>query len=293
MEKTKKPWWVKLISAIAGIIIFVALVLVGIWAFFKIKYDVNLISTISQVKTLNSEVNESEKFPNAFNISDMESAKLTINAKSADLVTGNATDGYTIRTGSGLNALTGEIKLTDKQIAAIIDNLMHEDGNSATVQIGDKSLQIKLVQVNFVNIEEKSADVNIVIKLNTKEIKDSMSSFPLSMVSKYVPDVLYFSSTVTVTKLEGQFNYKIESKELAINNLTAEETQEFVKVLNMALHCGTADELCLSLGSPFINALIGNEENNGFAYSLKGLGATDYDFVIEGETKYYVIKIAG
>ena len=207
MEKAKKPWWVKLISAIVGIIIFVALVLVGIWAFFKIKYDVNLISTISQVKTLNSEVNESEKFPNAFHIGDMESAKLTINAKSADLVTGNATDGYTIRTGSGLNALTGEIKLTDKQIAAIIDNLMHEDGNSATVQIGDKSLQIELVQVNFVNIEEDSADVNIVIKLNTKEIKDSMSSFPLSMVSKYVPETLYFSSTVTVTKLEGQFNF--------------------------------------------------------------------------------------
>lgn len=293
MEKTKKPWWVKLISAIVGIIIFVALVLVGIWAFFKIKYDVNLINTISQVKAVNTEVNESEKFPNAYNITDMEAAKIALNAKSADLVTGNAIDGYTIRTGSGLNALTGNVMLTDKQIAAIINNLMHEEGNSASVQIGDKSLQMELIQVSFIEIKDNSTDINIVIKLNTKEIKDSMSGFPLSMVSKYVPETLYFSSTVTVKKLEGQFNYEITSKELAINNLTVEETREFVKVLNIALHCGTADELNLSLGTPFVNALIGNENNDGFTYSLKGLGATDFDFISVMGLNYYVIKIAG
>lgn len=293
MEKTKKPWWVKLISAIVGIIIFVALVLVGIWAFFKIKYDVNLINTISQVKAVNTEVNESEKFPNAYNITDMEAAKIALNAKSADLVTGNAIDGYTIRTGSGLNALTGNVMLTDKQIAAIINNLMHEEGNSASVQIGDKSLQMELIQVSFIEIKDNSTDINIVIKLNTKEIKDSMSGFPLSMVSKYVPETLYFSSTVTVKKLEGQFNYEITSKELAINNLTVDETREFVKVLNIALHCGTADELNLSLGAPFVNALIGNENNDGFTYSLKGLGATDFDFISVMGLNYYVIKIAG
>lgn len=293
MEKTKKPWWVKLISAIVGIIIFVALVLVGIWAFFKIKYDVNLINTISQVKAVNTEVNESEKFPNAYNITDMEAAKIALNAKSADLVTGNAIDGYTIRTGSGLNALTGNVMLTDKQIAAIINNLMHEEGNSASVQIGDKSLQMELIQVSFIEIKDNSTDINIVIKLNTKEIKDSMSGFPLSMISKYVPETLYFSSTVTVKKLEGQFNYEITSKELAINNLTVEETREFVKVLNIALHCGTADELNLSLGTPFVNALIGNENNDGFTYSLKGLGATDFDFISVMGLNYYVIKIAG
>ena len=149
METAKKPWWVKLISAILGIVIFVALVLVGIWAFVKIKYDINLISTISQVKTLNTEVNESEKYPNMFSISDMELAKTTVNAKSEDLITGNETDGYTINSGSSLNALSGDLKLTDKEIGAIINNLMNEEGNSASIQIGSQSLKIELIQILF------------------------------------------------------------------------------------------------------------------------------------------------
>lgn len=293
MEKAKKPWWVKLISAILGIVIFVALVLVGIWAFVKIKYDINLISTISQVKTLNTEVNASEKYPNMFSISDMESAKTTVNAKSEDLITGNETDGYTINSGSSLNALSGDLKLTDKEIGAIINNLMNEEGNSASIQIGSQSLKIELIQILFENVAEKSADVNIVIKLDTKPIKDSMSSFPLNMISKYIPDTLYVSSTVTVNKEEGEFKYNVTSKDITINNLSSEETRDLVKVLNIVLKCGSAEELCLSMGEPFINALIGNETNNGFAYSLNGLGAKDYDFAKEGETIYFVIKIAG
>lgn len=293
MEKTKKPWWVKLILTLLSIVLFIALILVAIWAFVKIKYDVNLINTISQVKTLNTEVNVEEKFPSSFNISDMESAKNTINSKSANLVTGNETDGYTIRTGNELNPILGDIKLSDKQIGAIINNIMNEEGNNASVQIGSNSLKIELVQILFENITDNDADINIVIKLDTKVIKDSMSSFPLNLISKYIPDTLYISSTVTVSKLEGEFAYEVKSKALTINNLTQEETNEIVKVLNIALACGTSDELCLSMGKPIVDALIGNETTSGLTYSLKGLGATDFDFVVEGETKYYVIKIAG
>ena len=37
--------------------------------------------------------------------------------------------------------------------------------------------------------------------------------------------------------------------------------------------------------------MIGNSETNGFAYSLRDFGATDFDFEKIGDKIYFVIKI--
>lgn len=290
MSKTKKPWWLKLIYSILSLILIVALILVGVWAFVKIKYDINLINTIAQIKTLNEPVNENEKFTNVFTISDMASAQTEVNSKSSNLIIGNETDGYKIQSGVSLSSLSGDIKLTDKQIAAILDNLLHQEGNNAAIQIGSQSLSINLIQMLFKNIQENSAEINIVIKLDTNIIKESMSSFPFNLISKYIPETLYLSSTVVVNKLEGTFNYNVEYKEMLINNLTTDETESFLKILNLVLKTGTSEQLCANICKPFVDAMIGNETNNGFAYSLKGLGATDYNFVIENNINYFVVK---
>ena len=39
-----------------------------------------------------------------------------------------------------------------------------------------------------------------------------------------------------------------------------------------------------------INAVIGNADNNGFAYTLHNAGATDYNFVQEGDDVKLVVK---
>lgn len=290
MSKTKKPWWLKLIYSLISFILAIALILVGIWAFVKIKYDINLINTIAQIKTLNEPVNENEKFTNLFTISDMASAQTAVNSKSANLIIGNEAEGYEIQSGTSLSSLSGDIKLTDKQIAAILDNLLHQEGNNAAIQIGSQSLSINLIQILFKNIQENSAEINIVIKLNTNIIKESMSSFPFNLISKYIPETLYLSSTVVVNKLEGTFNYDVQYKEMLINNLTTDETESFLKILNLVLKTGTSEQLCLNICKPFVDAMIGNATNNGFAYSLKGLGATDYNFVIESDIIYFVIQ---
>lgn len=290
MSKTKKPWWLKLIYSILSLILIVALILVGVWAFVKIKYDINLLNTIAQVKTLNEPVDENEKFTNLFTISDMASAQTEVNSKSANLIIGNEAEGFEIQSGASLSALTDDIKLTDKQTAAILDNLLHQEGNNAAIQIGSQSLSINLIQMLFKNIQENSAEINIVIKLDTNIIKESMASFPFNLIAKYIPETLYLSSTVVVNKLEDTFNYDVQYKEMLINNLTTEETESFLKILNLVLKTGTSEQLCLNICKPFVDAMIGNENSNGFAYSLTGLGATDYNFVIENNVNYFVIQ---
>lgn len=107
---------------------------------------------------------------------------------------------------------------------------------------------------------------------------------------KKIPDYLYISSTSTVKKGENAFEYEILSKNIEINNLSSDDTKSFLNTLNLVFKFGTSDDFNLMIASPFVNALIGNEENNGFAYSLKGLDVKDYDFVVVDEINYYVLK---
>ena len=62
MAKTEKPFLVKLFLGLLYTVLTLALIFGGIWVFFKIKYDINLISTLSQLKVLQQEIKEEEKF---------------------------------------------------------------------------------------------------------------------------------------------------------------------------------------------------------------------------------------
>ena len=80
------------------------------------------------------------------------------------------------------------------------------------------------------------------------------------------------------------------SKDIEINNLNSENTKSFLNTLNLVFKFGTSDDFNLMIAKPFANALIGNSENNGFAYSLRDLGVKDYDFATVDEINYYVLK---
>lgn len=102
---------------------------------------------------------------------------------------------------------------------------------------------------------------------------------PNSLFKKYIPDSLYVSSTVRVDKTaEGQFDYTVSHKGLALNNLNAEETEDLFHTLDAVLKIGSAESVNLQIGTIAVNALIGNEQSVGFAYSLKAVGATTFYF---------------
>ena len=76
-----------------------------------------------------------------------------------------------------------------------------------------------------------------------------------------------------------------------INNLTAEQTDSIFKTINTFLKLGNSKEFAKIIGDTFINVLIGNESNAGFAYSLKDAGATDFSFETDGTNNYFVIEM--
>ncbi|HCG58307.1 MAG TPA: hypothetical protein DEV78_03765 [Clostridiales bacterium] len=259
----------------------------GACIFLKVKYDINVFATISQIKTLNQTVNEEKKFDNIITEEDKASAQASINAQLENLITYSAEDGYKM---SSAVPMKGTLKLTDKQVGALLKIIL-ESSNSPKVNIGGNDLGFDILQVKFSEVETNvKSDVNIVAKIDASSLKEKFSSFPLNIIGKRIPSTLYVSATVTIQKGESPFTYTLTGKSLEINNLDAKQTESFIKTIDAFLKCGDAKTLCERVAKPFIDGLIGTEENKGFALSLKDVGATDFNFETTDGVNYFVVE---
>lgn len=300
MAKARKPFIVRFIIWLFSIIITLALIL-GIGCLIaKQKYGVDVFSTISQIKTLNQKVDES-KYDSKFSDNDMKDAQIAVNAKMKGLISYTEEDGYKInKEGIGVESqISADLLLSDKQLGAIINNLINENAEGLTLDVSGNKLKIDFIQLKFVEIREKEADINIVVKVDVSELKQKMNSFPTNIIAKKIPDYLYISSTSTIKKGDNAFEYEVLSKDIEINNLNSQDTKSFLNTLNLVFKFGTSDDFNLMIAKPFVNALIknsdvnaliGNSKNDGFTYSLRGLGVKDYDFVVVDNINYYVLK---
>ena len=283
-------WIFKIVLSLA---IVVALLVGGVFLFVKIKYDINPFALISEVNILSKQVNEDEMYKNKFSKEDMASAKQVADKHMLGLITYDETNA-TYKIGDGVSAPLAlkNMNLTDKQCGAILDTLLNQGSTTAQVTIGDKTINVNLVQVSFVKLDEetKTTTINIVVRIDLSTIKADWKSFPMSYVAKKVPDTMYFSSTVDVKKLDGEFTYQVTSKDFAISNLNSEQTKDFVKSLNAVTKIGTSEELNVKIGQAFIDGLIGYDDTHkGFAYSLKTLDVKDYNFELKDGNIYFVL----
>ena len=267
----------KLISSLLGTVFLVAIIIVGLCLFVKIKYDVNVINVISQVKTLNESVNETDVFTHKISDSDFASAQTAVNTSISGLIAYSETEGYVLSSSVSGN-MQNSMQLTDKQSAALLNMVLNNQETATGLQIGDKTIGFDLIQMKFDNLAENNVDVNVVVKLDISSLKQNMEGFPLSVLSNYIPDSLYISSTITVSKGESAFEYSKTHKEITVNNLNKEETAEFLKTLNLLMQFGEAETLSLSIGGSFVDALLGTSDVAGFAYSLQDAGATGFSF---------------
>ena len=295
MAKFRKPIWLRiLIWAISSILSIVAILGV-ICGFLYIKYEINVFEVASQIKILNEEIDLSKIVPNAYTDEEMASAKLVTDAGFNGLISYTEQNGYEITPDEVSGNMSAELRFTDKQIGAIIDNLITSQ-EDIIVKLGDKDINLndygfKVVQVAFSNITETTTDFNVVIKIDLDKVKEEMTEFPLNWIKKGIPNSLYFSATTTITKGSNAFEYTTEGKGLVINNLTKEETDSIFKTINKFIQLGNSNEFSKIIGDIFINVLIGNESNAGLAYSLKDAGATDFSFETGGTNNYFVIEM--
>lgn len=283
---------------IIGIAVTVAVLLIaffGVYFFVRSEFGIDLFRTAGQLKTLTEQVNEAELCPNAYGDGDFVDLKNSVNAEIDGLIKsedGKGYNGYTLDFDALIGAnLSKPISISEKQVGALAQMVFFEQ-TGGKIQLGGKELDVKIVQTDFSEIaEDGSADFNVVCKLDLSPFKADMDKFPYSLFKKYIPDSLYVSSAVRVDKTtDGQFDYTVSHKGLALNNLNAEETADLFHTLDAVLKIGTAENLNMQVGETAVNALIGTEKSNGFAYSLKAIGATAFKFETASDAERFIVN---
>lgn len=282
----------KLITSLITMVAIVAVAVIGGYVYVRVNYGIDLFNTVSQLKVLSEKVDESKLCPEAFDkVNDMKDVQEMVNSSVENMIE-YSEENYIVNLENLPEDMKALIKLSDKQVGALANQVSYQK-TEGVISVGNKSINYELKQIDFSNItSDGSTDFNIVVRLDLSTIKDEMNGFPLKYLKKYVPDYFYISSTVRVEKAESTpFAYELEHKELTINNLDKEGTDDLFNTLDKVLKFGSAESLNLKVGETVVGALIGDEKNPGFAYTLKDKGASDFYFLEESGVDYFIVNI--
>lgn len=278
----------RLISALMTIItVAVACLMVG-YVYIMLKYDIDLFKTAGQLKALSKTVDESALCPEAFSEADMVDVQTEVNKSVENMITYTEEYGYNVNFDDLPEEMKYVIKLTDKQVGALLDTVIKQEMNGK-IDVGGKQIDLQLLQVDFSEITETDLLINTVVKLDITALTDEMQGFPFGYLKKSVPDNIYVSSTLKVTKGVLPFSYILEHSALTLNNLSAQDTEDLFHTLDVLLKIGSAKDLNEQIGTTLLESLIGSESQNGLAYSLKDIGAKDYAFLTESGEDYFAV----
>ncbi len=290
---------VKLIKRIIIFVIcLVAIISVGViggYVFVRVNYDIDLFNTIKELRILSQEVDENEICPHAFNDDDYKALKTKMDEEFNGLILDKGEEGsneYYIDF-SALETLESLIKndivMSEKEAGAL-SQMVFDEQTGGKLKITDKEISASIVQVDFSNISENNADFNVVVKLGLSQFKEEMKTFPLDLIKKYIPDYLYVSSTVKVTKNNGEMDHNVSHVALKLNALSDKETDDLFNTIDKIFKIENIEDFNMKIGETAVNALIGNKDNTGFAYSLKAIGKTTFDFKTIDNIDCFVIS---
>lgn len=284
-----------LIITLVVIVAILGVVIIGGYVYVRTTYGIDLFRTAGQLKTLTKDVDESALCPNAYGEQDFVTMKSEIDKRFSGLIVyekGKGYNGYSVNFASlAGKSMTDMISLTEKQVGAIAQTVFYEQ-TGGKIKLGDKEVSVTVVQIDFSEIAANgSADFNVVAKIDLTPFKADMGGFPYKYFKKYIPDNLYVSSTVRVDKTEEDgFSYKVSHKSVTLNNLSGDDTADLFNTLNAVLKIGTAENLNMQVGTMAVNALIGTEESNGFAYSMKAIGAKYFIFATSADADRFIVN---
>lgn len=277
------------IVALAGVTV------IGGYIYVRSAYKIDLFNTAGQLKTLSQKPDENTLCPNAFTINDLADFKKEMDKNVKDFISyeeGKGYEGYTVNIPPTAppTSFDNDIVISSKQAGALAQTVFFGQ-TGGKIKIGEKELSVRLVQTDFKNVsaDGTAADFNVVAKVDLTPLKDGMKGFPLGLFKKYVPDELYVSSTVGVTRTDEFMSYTVTHKELTLNNLSAEDTADLFHTLDAVLKIGSAENLNMQIGSTAVNALIGNAEHVGFAYSMKYFSKTSFRFAVEDNVSSLIV----
>lgn len=270
------------------IVLIVAIALVAVYFYVKGQFEIDLIQTVQELVILKEDVNEDALCPNAFSDADMVDVQSTVNASVDNFISYTEENGYVINLDDLPEEMTHLIRLSDKQVGALASVVVEQE-LEGKMQLAGNNVDVKLLQVDFCDVQEDSANLNIVVKVDISTILNTLDSFPGNLLKNMVPSTLYISSTVVISQGEDAFSFDIAHSSLTVNNLNDEQTADIFHTLDVLLKTGSHEELNLLIGNMIATALIGTPTQTGIVSSLREIGATGYHFDSDTEGDYFIV----
>lgn len=270
------------------IVILIALAFGGTFAFVYFKYDVNIFTILSDVDKLNKTVDVEKLTPNAFDDSDYISIKNNVLDSTSGFLTYDPDTGFSMDITKLPTSLSTYVSLSDKQVGAFASKEIKDEGKDK-FEISDLVFTYELLQIKFEKIDDKQTTINTVVKIDLTDIKNKNNK-GVDLLVYFIPDVLYISSYVDITKTNDNMEYTLNSNSLLFNNLSNKQTSELLDAISAFTKEDFSTKFInLEIGKAVCNSLIGNESNEGLAYKLKAYGAKDFRFVTKDEINYFEV----
>ena len=281
---------IKLVAVVLVLAIIAAIGLAIVTSTVKNELGIDLFKTIRELKKLGEEVDVKALAPNAFSDEDMVDVMALVNASVEDMISYSETDGYSINLDNLSGEMKGYVRLNDRQLGAIANEMVKQELDGK-IALGQNNVGVSVVQLDIDNTSE-CTKLNVVVAFDISELKNSLSDgIGVSRIKAKIPEVLYVSSTVSVEKGSEPFKYTVADEGISVNNLTAEETADLLHILDVLFAIGSAEKINTTVGETIMRVLVGDAENEGIAYSMRDVGATDFSFTTEGENDYFTIDI--
>lgn len=288
-----------IVKIVVGIILAIVLVVVGLYLIAKYALGIDILGAYSSLKQLGTTVNTETIITHTYEKNDDMVNSLNnifeLRAGETGIVSGG--DGSISIDYERLENLLfdTELELTDKQIACILDASLNKYATTSE-EAADMIKGLELCQIKFSEYAEaggkfKSVKINYVVKFSLEDIKSYMNSFPLNLFKKLLPNELYLTSDIILTKDNtAPWKYDLKAENTKINNLDTEKTNSLVTSIAGILGLSDADELGVSVGDIIIDAFIGTPNELGLGSGL--LNAEDFSFKRVDNTTYYIVKFS-
>lgn len=277
-----------ILAVLLAIVIILSAILIGACVYLKQAKDVDLVgSTAHAISVLTEPIEKEDVCDYPFDMKkDMANVQFIVNESVENMIEYQEQNGYKVHFENLPDEMKEIISLSDKQVGALAQTVLMQE-SVGQVQVNDLYMDIEIYQIKFdKDVNDGNILVNAVFGIDTTQFRQSMAGTPLEGV---IPEILYVSSVNKVIKGEEAFTYTLEHVSLELNHLTPEQTEDFFRTIDLFAHVGTAEYLNGQVGKALIGSLVGSETQRGLAYSLKDIGARDFEFQTQNGEIYFVV----
>lgn len=267
----------KLFITLIVLVVVIAGVFFGGVIYLNKKYDIDTFKTLSSLKQLSEPVEESDIVKNPYTDTDVNNMVQDVNVSFEGFVSKEG-DEITFNYDKLSTAVAKDVYLSDKQLAVFASVALEEKINSQ-IEIGSYKFPIKILEMDIKDVSDSSATVKTIVRLDVTDLKNSFSSFPLSLFGKYIPTFFYLDVSFVNTHLSSPFSYQVGANDVMINSLSSEESSSLFTTIGKFVSFPSAEECSTTFGNTFMDNLVGTSDNPGVLMQLKDQGARDYAFV--------------